>query len=51
MKLLQSTSVLAMLLMAGIAAAPAQGALTPSSAFGKEPPWGRQPAAISWSHG
>ena len=51
MKLLQSTSVLAMLLMTGVAAAPAHGALTPSSAFGKEPPWGRQPAAISWSHG
>ena len=50
MKQVKHIAVLAAVLTIALAAAPARAALTPSSAFGKEPPWGRQPAAISWSH-
>jgi len=51
MKLLYRVALLGLLSLVAIAATPAPGTLTPSLAFGKEPPWGAQPAAISWSHG
>ncbi len=51
MKQVKEFAVLAVVLTLAFAAAPARAALTPAQAFGKEPPWGRQPAAISWSHG